>query len=159
MFRLDAERLASVARSFTVTSMVMPTPTRETRYYQPEAILFTQKAPVSGWAAIIAWLALLVLGIVGLRDAADVRPLRVALLLTLAGQFGLHVVYGEETFLYSLHFMPLLVLLAAFAFRTRFRAVAFGLTGALLLTAALNNVQQFNDARTYAPRPVTATVK
>jgi len=28
-----------------------------------------------------------------------------------------------------------------------------GLAGALLLTAALNNVQQFNDARTYAARP------
>jgi hypothetical protein len=153
MFRLDADRVSSVARSFFVTSMVMPTPTRETRYYQPEAILFTQHAPVSGWAALIAWLALLLLGMAGLRDAADIRPLRLALLLTLAGQFALHVVYGEETFLYSLHFMPLLILLAAFAFRTRFRAIAFGLAGALLLTAALNNVQQFNDARTYAAKP------
>lgn len=153
MFRLDADRVSSVARSFFVTSMVMPTPTRETRYYQPEAVLFTQHAPVSGWAAIVAWLALLLLGLVGLRDASDVRPLRVALLLTLAGQLALHVVYGEETFLYSLHFMPLLVLVAAFAFRTRFRAVAFGLAGALLLTAALNNVQQFTDARMYAARP------
>ncbi len=152
MFRLDGERVASVARSFVVTSMVMPTPTHETRYYQPEAILFTQKAPASGWAAIAAWLGLLILGLLGLRDAADVRALRVVLLLTLAGQFALHVVYGEETFLYSLHFMPLLVLLAGFAFRTRFRAVAFGLAGALLLTAALNNVQQFNDARSYAAK-------
>ena len=156
MFRLDGERVASVARSFVVTSMVMPTPTRETRYYQPEAILFTQRSPLSGWAAIVAWLGLLLLGILGLRDAADVRALRLALLLTLAGQFALHVVYGEETFLYSLHFLPLLVLLAAFAFRTKFRAVAFGLAGALLLTAALNNVQQFNDARTYAAQNFTS---
>ena len=156
MFRLDAARVASVARSFVVTSMVMPTPTRETRYYQPEAILFTQRSPVSAWPAVVFWLALLLLGCIGLRAAPELRALRIALLLTLAGQFVLHVVYGEETFLYSLHFAPLLVVLAAFAFRTRWKVVAYVLAAVLLVTAAMNNAREFNAARSYAATPSAA---
>ena len=153
MFRIDAARVASVARSFVVTSMVMPAPTRERRYYQPEAILFTQRSPISNWPAAASWLALLALGIIGLRAAPELPALRIALVLTLLGQFALHVVYGEETFLYSLHFAPLLVLLAAFAFRTRWKIAAYVLAAVVLVAAGMNNVNQFDQAYRYAARP------
>jgi len=39
--------------------------------------------------------------------------LRVVLGLTILGQLALHTVYGNETFLYTLNFLPLLVVLAA----------------------------------------------
>ena len=156
MFRLDSARVASVARSFAVTTMVIPTPAREHRSYQPEPILFTQRAAHTGalqLGAAAAWLALLALGAIGLRNAPELRALRIALLLTLAGQFALHVVYGEETFLYSLHFAPLLFVIAAFAFRTRFRVAAFALTAIVILAAGLNNVREFDDARHHAAKP------
>ena len=59
-------------------------------------------------AATIAWVALFGLG---LREAARrwrTDPLVLVTLACLAGQLALHMVYGEETLLYAMHWLPLL---------------------------------------------------
>jgi hypothetical protein len=93
-----------------------------------------------GLAACGAWALLLCLG--GRAAAGAGRLPRLAGVLALA-QLALHVVYGEETLLYSLHFLPLLIIVAAAASRTRLRPAALGLAAAALVGAGVNNLGQF----------------
>ena len=73
------------------------------------------------------------------------------LLAALLGQWGLHQVYGgEETFLYALHWVPLLVLVAAAGTLTRWRPLALGLAAVVLVGAGVNNRQQFRYAVQFA---------
>lgn len=159
MYKPTLPRIAGVANAFAITSMVMPRIDPQFRDYQPQAVLFTQpsrpgSSSAIGFAAFVLWTALLVGGVAGLFSTPELRPLKLALVLTLLGQFSLHVLYGEETFLYSLHFMPLLVLLAAFSVRTRARKVAYGVAIALLICATVNNGLQFDSARRYVAAPM-----
>ena len=99
-----------------------------------------------GAAAAGVWSAILGLGFWGLISSKDNRQLKLVLAITLLGQFMLHLLYGQETFLYSLHFAPLLVVLAAFSTMTRARSLALTLTGILVVLAVINNFQQFDKA-------------
>jgi hypothetical protein len=73
--------------------------------------------------------------------------------MVLAGQLGLHLVYGgEEVFLYSLHWVPLLVVVAAGATLTPARRLAVALAGALIVCAGINNRRQFDSAIGYLER-------
>jgi hypothetical protein len=74
---------------------------------------------------------------------------RLVLGLTLLGQLGLHILYGNETFLYALHFAPLLILLAALSTLTRARLLGLLLAVMLLLTAGIDNSEQFQQATKY----------
>ncbi|MBD2251307.1 hypothetical protein [Nostoc parmelioides] len=69
---------------------------------------------------------------------------RIVLGLTILGQLALHSVYGDETFLFSLHFAPLLVVLAALSTLTRARPLALVLAGMLVLIVSVNNGLQFS---------------
>lgn len=146
-----------VARSFLFHTMVMPEIKVVDRYRsrQPDwPIMITQQSgPGSGsrWgmAAAGLWAALVVLGIWALFRIAPHRPARAVLGLTLLGQLALHLVYGNETFLYGLHFAPLLVVLAALSTQTPARPVALLLAGALVVAAATNNVTQFTKATSF----------
>ena len=67
---------------------------------------------------------------------------------TLLGQWMFHVFYGNETFLYSLHFMPLLIFVAAASMLTRARPIALVLGASLLVGEFMNNITLFQQART-----------
>jgi hypothetical protein len=55
--------------------------------------------------------------------------------------------YGtDETFLYTLHFAPLLLVLAALSSVTPARSLALVLTGMLVVSAGINNILQLNQA-------------
>jgi hypothetical protein len=77
----------------------------------------------------------------------DTRPFALVIAFYLAGQLTLHLIYGEETFLYSLNYITALVAVPAFALRTRLRPIA--LLGILLLIVGLcaNNAQAFVRAQ------------
>jgi hypothetical protein len=94
----------------------------------------------------VFWVALLGLGLWALFSIGQHRRLRIVLGLTLLGLLAQHMVFGEETFLYSIHFAPLLVILAALSTLTRARPVALVLTRALVLSAGINNNLQFISA-------------
>jgi hypothetical protein len=92
-----------------------------------------------GPVALIAWCALLACGLWAALTLQSLRKFRWVLLLSIAGQLTLHLIYGPETFLYTLHWLPLLVILAALATRTRLRVPVLALAGLLLVAAALHN--------------------
>ncbi|NJR74157.1 MAG: hypothetical protein HC773_11845 [Scytonema sp. CRU_2_7] len=93
------------------------------------------------------WAGLLALGLWALFSLKQHLKLRIVLGLTLLGQLALHSVVYTETFLYSLHFGPLLVVLAALSTLLKpARLIALVLAGTLVLTAGVNNVLQFNKA-------------
>lgn len=143
---------ARVAASLLSHAMVMPEIEPIDRKGSRELPLVSvqRSAPGSGtlWApaAVALWIGLLALGSVALFTLREQRPLRLALLATLLGQAVLHLLYGEETFLYSLHFLPLLLMVAALGSLTRARSWALALCAALVVSAGLNNAAQFDRA-------------
>lgn len=156
-----------VLRSFVSHTMVMPALNLAVKQIRTSygTILITQNsAPGSGslWGlgAVVLWTALLGLGVWGFFSTKKHFKLRLVLGISLVGQLLLHLVYGQETFLYSLHFIPLLIVLAAFSLLTPARLVALGLVGALIVCAGINNGLQFKQAtnflrtRTLSSNPV-----
>lgn len=102
-----------------------------------------------GLPAVILWAALLGLGLWALFMLKVHLKLRLVLGLTLLGQLALHLVYGEETFLYSLHFGPLLVIMAALSTLTRARSVSLALVMALIVMSGMNNWRQLAHAAAF----------
>ena len=145
----------NVAKSFLFHTMIMPAIQERQKVKLKDntlmPIMVTQTSRVGsgspwGIAAAGVWAVLLGFGFWGLIFSKEHQRLRLVLAITLLGQFTLHLLYGQETFLYSLHFVPLLVVLVAFSTMTRVRSIALTLTGILIVLAAINNFQQFEKA-------------
>jgi hypothetical protein len=106
-----------------------------------------------GGVATVLWAALLAIGVWVLLTSRRQVPVRIVLGATLAGQVVLHLIYGEETFLYSLHVVPLLVLAAAFAAASvPWRRAILVLAAALTVAAAINNAAQLAAAMAFFSR-------
>ena len=103
----------------------------------------------SPWAiaALAGWIALLFLAVLGWRRWR--RPLSTKFLVAvLALQLALHQVFGAETVLYALHWMPLLVAFAALAALDPLaRRPATVLAASVAVLAAVSNGQEFVEAR------------
>jgi hypothetical protein len=97
----------------------------------------------AGAVATILWAILLAAGLSGLWTGRQPSPVVTALLITTFWQFALHLCYGEETFLYSMHVAPLLVTCAAAATWTRHRSWVTPLAGVLVVLLAMNNFSMF----------------
>ena len=158
MFRPNIDRVVSVVRAFVFHTMMSPvfSVTGDNGHGWP--ILSTQ-ASLPGSAGLlsvvgtIVWIALLGLGAWTLVTLKKHLALRGVLGLSIIGQLALHVLYGEETFLYSLHFLPLLITLAALSTLTRLRVSAIILVIVLIPIGAANNWAQFKEANTIAISP------
>lgn len=140
--------------SFFSTSIVMPDIELVGKINRPDwQILTVQHSfPWSGGAlataAAACWLLLLGIGIKNLFFGhAPSSRIRLSIGLTLAGQMALHLLYGEETFLYALHYLPLLIASAALAALGRFRRIALILALIVLCVGGLNNLMKFRQAR------------
>ena len=103
-----------------------------------------------GALAAGVWIVVLAVGLWGIVSSRIDGRFRAALGLALAGQLLLHLVYGDETFLYSLHFAPLLILVAALGAQTRARTLVLALVVPLVFLAAVNNYRVFKQARAFA---------
>ncbi len=146
----------NVIQSFIAHTMVMPAieiidKTARPGFATPGIQMVTQlslpgSASLWGKGAVILWAALLGLGIWGFLAMRQHPKLRLVLGLTILGQLVLHLLYGEETFLYSLHFAPLLVILASCSTLTRARPLALVLASLLLVCIGINNISEFNRA-------------
>lgn len=142
-----------VFKAFVAHTIVMPAINlaENTKVLSRWPMLSVQDSiPGSGslWGAIavVSWTVLLGLGIWGFFSYQRHTKLRIVLALTLLGQLLLHSIYGTETFLYSLHFLPLLIPLAAFSVFTRARPIALLLAVILIVTAGTNNLAQLGKA-------------
>jgi hypothetical protein len=105
----------------------------------------------SGWdyrLLAACWLALLATGAMVLLRTPALAPLAKVLLWTLAGQTGLHLVYGEETFLYALHFASVLVLVAGAALLRARRPWMLIAATLFVVALAANNLMRWHDALT-----------
>ena len=115
-----------------------------------------------GPLALVLWVALLCGGAYGLVAAyfeGRHRTYARVLGATLLGQVGLHLVYGEETFLYVAHQAPLLLGIALFALRLRARPMV--VAGAALLSALdlTNNLRAFSASETHVATSLTEREK
>jgi hypothetical protein len=164
-------------------SRFMTTEEREPRWYRPYRVLLAglvvpevavrdeprwlgwatqrgltvQTSPYSaiGMVGVCIWI-LLLLGAVscGMFYPASRDAMYIAIAMVAIGQLALHFVFGAETFLYSAHYGPVLILFSAYACRTRFRKLAVVLAVALLVIELANNIPAFlwsaNYVRTLA---------
>jgi hypothetical protein len=165
-YRPSPLRVAQSVGAFAVHTMVLP---RAVQVPDPRAFrmpgtdrsppdpgqLVLQASPPGsgGWRsgiAALAWVGLLVLGVRALWRRGWRDRLSLTLALALAGQLGLHVLYGEEAFLYSMHWLPMLVLVAAAGLEGRARQPGLALATVVLLAGGSWNVQSFVElARKY----------
>ncbi len=84
------------------------------------------------------WATVLCLGAMNLWRSEDRIPVRL-LGGWLISQLLLHIIYGEETFLYSLHWVPSLIVVASFACRGRKRVPVLIGVACLALAAGYSN--------------------
>jgi hypothetical protein len=140
-------------RSLLVTTVVAPTAAVEIQ--DGDQVITNQTAAITdnawyGVLAAVAWMLLLLCGVLGaglgLVRGTRLRPVAVGLGLMLLAQIGLHSVYGDPTFLYSAHFLPMLVLLAALSWFSPLRVVALVLAGVVVLAGGASNLRQFEAA-------------
>jgi hypothetical protein len=147
----DAGGISAKLAGALVSPIVAPELQRTSE--QPTgALLSFQATAVKTWVSgnilfilsAATWLLVLGLSLPALLLRRD--RFSVALGLTLGGQLALHLVYGDETFLYSLHFVPLLVLLLAIATTTPMRRIVLPLTFLLTILVGANNVIRLDQA-------------
>ena len=154
MFREEAGGLLHRLVAFFSFSMVMPDIELVGKLNNPAWKIFTiqHALPASGsrvaGVAVFSWCILLAAGLWQLAAGALSGRMRLSLGLIVLGQLLLHLVYGEETFLYALHYLPLLVLVAALGTLGRARRIILFFVVVLIGTAGFNNFVQFNHART-----------
>lgn len=128
----------------------MIAPTFKLLYNQPTGVMISFQSTIPNTVMggdvfyIISSLSLLFVMMAAVIQMVR-RPDRfiVALSGILGGQILLHLIYGEETFLYALHFAPLVVLLCAQAFRTQpsnFVRLAMVI---LIVAGSYNNIGRF----------------
>lgn len=140
----------SFLSAFFYQTMVMPATQFVDFAIRPDWIKIEASllAPTSGsaWgtAAIVSWTALLGLGLWAFVSIKQHNKLRIVLGLTLLAQIAMHSIYGaDETFIYSLHFIPLLLTVVAFSLLTRLRIISLILAVILIVSAGINNRAQF----------------
>ncbi|WP_017325066.1 hypothetical protein [Synechococcus sp. PCC 7336] len=139
-----------VLKSFFFHSIVMPQWSSVENIQHPDfPKLITQfSSPGSGslWGsiAVVLWTVLIGLGVYSLYKQKVRSRLRLAIGLTLLGQLLLHILYGTETFLFSLHFLPLLILVSAYGTLGKFRRISLLTCFFLTIFCSINNALMFS---------------
>ena len=158
MLRSDLDGPKHVLKAFFGHAMIMPA-IEETVWGKQQGLRMTVQygtlGSASAWgkAGLICWMALFGFGFWSFVANKPQRRFVLTVGLIVAGQLGLHLIYGgEETFLYSMHWLPLLILIAAFGTLTDARRWVVGLTAMLVVCTAVNNQQQFTKAVGAIPR-------
>jgi hypothetical protein len=95
------------------------------------------------WAMTVIWITLLMFGAWTAFRLPEQRKFKIVLGFTIVGQLSVHLLYGEETFLYSLHWLPFLVLLAAIGTHSSYRHLILATIVVLIVGVSINNYQQF----------------
>lgn len=143
---LGLSRIADVSRVFFFhTAVAPPLEVCRNLSFPPTPRLLTVQGAAIAWGgamtafATAVWFAILALGLYALVGLKNHRNARLVLGGSLAFQYGLHLLYGGETFLYSIHWWGLLVALGMLVFQTKARAVVRLLAIAFIFTAGAHN--------------------
>ena len=133
---------------FLVHSMVMPAINFLDNPSQPLWPLLSVQFSTAGSAGsaglvgAMLWVPLLAFGAWSLWQSEAHAKFRFVILATIGGQLLLHLVYGDETFLYALHWLPLLVLVAAMGTLSRHRRAVLAVATVVVAAAGFNNLKQ-----------------
>lgn len=156
MFRADSGGAARIIGSFFYHTIVMPQISEvqnDGKLDDSEwpKMMMTQFANLGSgslleMSAVIIWSILLMIGGWALFFLKEQPKFRLVLGLLLLGQLGMHLIYGNETFLYSLHFLALLIPLVALGLLTKIRKYVMILVLLLIPCLAFNNFSQFVKA-------------
>jgi hypothetical protein len=104
------------------------------------------KLTYAGPVALTVWIFLLGAGAWAAATLQGLRRFRLMLCLAIAGQLLLHMIYGNESYLYALNWLPLLVTLTALATFTRLRAMVLGAAIVFMIAAAYHNYHELEFA-------------
>jgi hypothetical protein len=94
---------------------------------------------------IVIWLLLLILSASSIAELRRSKVMQM-LLLAIGGQFVLAMVFGLETFIYSAHWVPLIVFFCAMSALTNVRRFTVPLAAILVVIAGLNNIERLEGA-------------
>ena len=149
----DLARLVDVGRVFFAHAAVAPrleVCRNAEAGMSPQLLSFQGAAIGSGGAlgaiATVVWFVLLGVALYALVRRSDRHSTRLVVGGTLVMQFGIQLLYGGETFLYSMHWWGLLVAILAFAFMGRSGRLARLLAVAFVLLAGTHNALTWNAA-------------
>lgn len=162
MFRYDISPLSARIQTLVVQPVVMGVPGRTGPTLRTHGIFGELAARMKvdgvwprtnfGIAAVAIWLTLLGTGVwAALRPAAR-TPLGLAAAALLAGQIALHLVYGEQAFLYMAHLLPFGMILLSKARLLLGRPLFGGLCAVLAITALMNSVDGLRTAAAISER-------
>ena len=147
-FVFDASSAGPVARAraLTVHGMVIPALQTPIEFDTKTPMLSVQQSPVgssgtSGSIATALWLVLLGSGVAWLWRHRPLSDGYFVVVIGAVGQALLHMVYGDQTFLYSLHYVPLFVLIATAPLRSHVWVTRL-LALSLVVLCLLNNGRQ-----------------
>lgn len=102
----------------------------------------------AGWIGLLAWGAILAAGVwqIARRRIEGNPRLLAGLCVGIGCNVALHMIFGDDLFLYSAHWMPLLVGAAALATRPLWGAAWFKFAAAVVAVALIVNQAQFAHA-------------
>lgn len=141
-----------ISKVLLLHSLVMPEFWIRPVFGQSGGVMFSVQgaspgsASVFGYLAVWLWGAMLILGLWGFVKSRLSREIRLVLGMILVGQLVLHLLFGKETFLFSLHILPLLILWGATVSLTSLRTLALVLCIMLIPLVGINNYMQFQKA-------------
>lgn len=155
--RPDA-RLIEAPGAFLLEGIVLFGTTELVDGERPTIMIEDQAGSISivGLAASAGWALLLIVGavvtwtLVRRRSEAPDGRLLATVVLVVLGQFVLHILYGDGFFLYSLHFVPLLMVVAAVAARASFRPAVLAIAVAVTVLGGWHNLRRLEEIRLIA---------
>lgn len=158
MFSPNFHRIIAVFSTFFFHTLIAPAFTIIDHNIEGWPLLSFQNAlPTSNnlfaLAGSIVWLGTLIISAIAFFSAKTQLPLKITLGLTLLGQLCLHLFYGEETFLYALHFLPLLLVVVSIGLNSKNAKVISALICVLIPLLFINNFQQFQNVNKVAVPP------
>ncbi len=155
VFMPEAGGFWSIARTFLFHGMIAPGLSWLPNFRLPNFPLMSfQASPLfsglrPGVYGTLLWGALLVIGFIAFFHSNEEAELKQVLGVTLLCQLAMHGIYGRETFLYSLNYLPILVAIVAMAGQTRARWVVLTLALLLIPFNVANNKRAFEWSAAY----------
>jgi len=144
--------ITKAAPAFFFHSMVMPEFETFNKFKDTGwQVMTVQNSPPGsagpqGVAAIAVFAALLIMGLWAAFTIKELGKFRAITGIFISAQFVMHFLYGDETFLFSLHFTPILVAIIALCTLTKIRKLSLVLAGLFLVLLCWNNFTQFEKA-------------
>ena len=152
----SAERATAVITAAVASTLVAPKPVLTRNLHDhvprwpgswPQGLTMQGQWPAywAAFGALALWIPFLLIGLVNTwrLAPADVRWVVLGGFLV---QMMLHLIYGFEPFLYSLHWLPLLLVVVAYGLRSIPRLARYAVIATLIVFTTINNWHMYDLA-------------